>query len=279
MRYNTLHDHGFGSVWTDIYVNRRQGYYTSVNDYHKHTFYEVNLILSGNVKILLGDHFEDRTGCCLVLTRPGTPHYITCRPDTLYSRLYLVFTDAFMADRLPEWEQLLSSFGQDGRILPLTETQADMLRGLMEQIEQERSPLGKRLLSYYILCRIRELSDAGAPPKHKMPPYIVQTLLYLEQHYAEHIVAAELASRLYIGRTTLMTAFKAHTGRTLGEYLTLCRLKRAVPLLYAGKTLEDTAEQCGFSDSSGLIRAFRRHYGMTPREYVQQDTDTPTISP
>ena len=40
-----IYDYGFGTVWSDVHVSYREGYYTSVTDYHEHSFYEINLIL------------------------------------------------------------------------------------------------------------------------------------------------------------------------------------------------------------------------------------------
>ena len=101
------------------------------------------------------------------------------------------------------------------------------------------------------------------------PHYIFETLTYLENHYNEKINFTILAESLYVGRTTLMTEFKRYTESTLGEYLTKCRLKNAIPLLLQKKTVEYAAEACGFSDSSGFIRAFKRHYGTTPFKYIK----------
>jgi hypothetical protein len=50
---NGQYDHGYGSLWQDVLVYRREGFTTSVADYHEHEYYELNLILSGNVRILL----------------------------------------------------------------------------------------------------------------------------------------------------------------------------------------------------------------------------------
>ena len=49
------YDYNFGTAWETFHVERREAYSTSVTDYHKHGFYEINLILSGNViGLLLG---------------------------------------------------------------------------------------------------------------------------------------------------------------------------------------------------------------------------------
>lgn len=270
-------------MWKDVYTNYRQGYSTSVTDYHRHGFYEINLILSGNVRILLGDRLEEGTENRIVLTRPGTPHYISCKPDRLYSRLYLVFTDTFAAGFLPDWHRLAALFGETGRCLRITSEETEELRGWIEQIGRESSPFRQRLLIYYLLSRISDLSGEEMRDTNRIPPYIAQALAYLESHYSEKFLAADLAGSLHIGRTTLMTEFKKHLGVTIGHYLTECRLEHAVRMLGEGSPLEYTAVRCGFADSSGLIHSFKRRYGTTPRQYAErlqrlaaQDAETPS---
>ena len=269
MNTKDLYDYGFGSVWNDVFVTHREGYYTSVTDYHEHNFYEINLILSGNIKILTRDRFEEGTENRIVLTRPHTPHYISCLPDTLYSRLYLVFTDNFIANYFHEWKSLSGIFSENGRIITLTSEQTALFKELIKRIESENKLFGKRLLVFYLLHKLSELSMDEIGNESCPPAYIMETVAYIENNYSEKITASELSKNLYIGRTKLMTDFKKHTGKTLGEYITLCRLKNAVQLLSDDKTLEYTAERCGFADSSGLIRAFKKHYGITPYKYIK----------
>ncbi|MBE6597788.1 MAG: AraC family transcriptional regulator [Ruminococcaceae bacterium] len=258
----------FETKWSDIHVRHREGYYTSITDYHKHDFYEINLILSGNVKILLSDRSVDGSGNKLVLSPPNTLHYITCTPDILYSRIYLLFTEEFIANYLSEWRQLSSVFGDQGEIIDLTTEQTSFFKELILEIEKEINPFRQKLLTYYMLSHIFELQPLNSARSDKIPHYIFEAISYIESHYGEKLLAADIAKSLHIGRTTLMTEFKKHTGNTIGECISECRLKNAEMKLRSGNTLETTAIECGFSDSSGLIHAFKRRYGMTPKQYI-----------
>ena len=268
MSSSNMYDYGYGKLWNDVHVERRSGYSTSVTDFHKHSFYEINLILSGNIKILLQDRFEEGTENKIVLTRPGTAHFISCKPDTLYSRIYLVFTEEFITEFQPAWYTLSMLFGKSGTILTLTPDEANFFCTLIEQIEKERSNPAKGFLMGYFLCKLSELYQTE-PLKKDIQPYVFEALTYIERHYAEKINFSEMAKQLYIGRTTLMTDFKAYIGITVGEYLTKCRLKHSIQLLLQKKTIEYVSEKCGFSDSSGFIRAFKRIYGTTPHKYIK----------
>ena len=93
---NVLYDHGYQNQWTDVYVEIRERYKTSVTDFHEHDFYEINLILSGDVKVFAANQVVDGTSNKIVLAKPDTPHFVSCNSDVLYSSVYLVFSDEFI---------------------------------------------------------------------------------------------------------------------------------------------------------------------------------------
>lgn len=266
-----LYDYGYGRVWKDVFVNRKKGYYTSVADFHEHDFFEINLILSGNVKILLSDCAVEGTGSRLVLTKPGTPHFVSCNPDTLYSRIYLVFSKDFVTGRIAEWQELSEIFGKNGRIINISDDQKDFCYKIINRIPDESNTFRKRLLVFYLLSYIGESLQKDGTNLTSIPNYIIEALSYIDEYYREKITAQKLAEKLHVCRTTLMTSFKKYTGSTLNDYIVHCRLKNAIKLLSEGKTEQETAEHCGLCDAGGLIRAFKREFGMTPKKYLSQD--------
>ena len=272
-----LNDYGYGTAWKQVYVHSREGYFSSVVDFHVHEYYEINLVLSGNIRMLLPDHAEETTGCRIILTRPGTPHFISCQPDTLYSRLYLLFSHEFIDHYVPEWKQLLSVFGKNGRIIAITPEQKELCAGLIRQLQNETDLFRQRLITLYLLSHLAEFSKTDNTNLSEIPSYVTNAMTYISRHYAEKIIASDLAWQLNIGRTTLMTAFKKYTGSTVNEYLTHCRLQNTVRLLREGKTEQEVAELCGFCDSSGLIRSFRRNFGVSPKKYLLQLSDPDTV--
>ena len=45
----------YKTAWNDCTVDYYEGYRTTMVDFHMHDYYEVSLILTGNVKVLLSD--------------------------------------------------------------------------------------------------------------------------------------------------------------------------------------------------------------------------------
>lgn len=270
---NAVYDHGYGVKWKDVYVDKRERYRTSVTDFHEHEFYEINLILSGNVKVLLKAEANDDAVSKIVLAKPNTTHFISCKPDMLYSSLYLVFTEEFVTSYIPEYRQLLSVFGENGKIIELSNEQRERCKEIILKIQAETDTVRQKILIMYLLSVINDFSATDRSEHTPTPGFIIDALLYIDEHYAEKIVAKELAERLFIGRTTLMTEFKKYTGSTLNKYITHIRLKNALSLLRSGQTEGQVAEKCGFGDSSGLIRCFKRSYGVAPKQYLKQQHD------
>ena len=259
--------------WKDVYVKYRESYYPPITDFHEHDYYEINFIESGNVKVFLPGLIDEGCHSRILLTPPGTPHLVSCKPDILYSRFYLLFSKEFIQSSY-EFSKLLELFRNGGRVVAVSQSQQDFCKALLSRLEQETSPIRKKLLVLYLLSYIDEF--ANNTHSVSVPSYIMQAMVYIEGHYNQKILASNLAQKIHVGRTTLMTNFKKYTGLTLNQYITHCRIKKAVALLEEGKTEYDVAENCGFADTGGLIRSFKSFFGMTPRQYLA-NLNSPTV--
>ena len=266
-----LEQFGYRTDWRQISTDYYEGYRPQMTDYHMHDYYEISLILSGNVRILLSDRAQEGVGCRLVLLRPRTPHYIICRPDRLYRRQNLLFSADLLADHADDLQELLPAFGKNGTVLPLQEKEAERYLQLIKAIQGEDEPLRQKLLILYLLSLAKSQDCLAAAPT-ALPSFVSGALDYISAHYAEPLAAEMLAWKLHVSRTTLMTSFKKHTGSTLGEYITRYRLRRAIRLLRTGESEPEVARLCGFHDACNMIRCFKKHLGLPPRKYLSAHT-------
>lgn len=264
----TLDVHGFRELWQDITLDKYEGYYPNMTDYHMHEYYEISLIISGNVNVLLKDKAVSSQTAKLVLLPPLAPHYIYCEPDLLYSRRNVLFSGEFLRDNPNEWKMLSRIFGKNGVVLTIEEGQCETYLALVKQIEKEENLFRRRLLLLLFLSLISDnMQEQGVA--FDIPEFVTEALSIISTGFKERIVAEDLAKRLKVGRTTLMTGFKKYTGTTLNEYLLRCRLKAAVEMLQNGKNEQQTAEECGFGDACNLIRCFKRQFSKTPKQYIK----------
>ncbi len=268
-----LDDLNYKKTWKDIVVEDYESYRPNMSRYHTHSYYEISMIVRGNVTVILGstaDRITSRgTDCRILLIRPLTPHIITPEPDALYTRRNILFTPAVVAEFPPAWRELLDVFGKGSRMIHPDEDTLRRCLSVSDALKAEENPLRRRLLLLYFLSVLFERQDEEDHGT-RMPAFINEALEYISEHYPEKITAESLAAIVGVGRTTLMTAFRRYTGTTLCEYLTRCRLRSAVKCLSMGMTEQETAERCGFGSTCYLIRVFRKHFNVTPLEYVRR---------
>jgi AraC-like DNA-binding protein len=77
-----------------------------------------------------------------------------------------------------------------------------------------------------------------------------------------------LAVKFNANPSNLSTQFKQEKGMTLTDYINKKRMEYAVSLLQnSGDYIQEVGEQCGFLDANYFSRLFKKHYGLSPREF------------
>jgi len=94
-----------------------------------------------------------------------------------------------------------------------------------------------------------------------------RVLTYVEEHLAEDITVADLASVACLSIFHFTRAFAATIGMPPHRYVSRRRLENAKKMIATGHALGEIALNSRFSSQSSFTRAFRRATGMTPAEY------------
>lgn len=78
----------------------------------------------------------------------------------------------------------------------------------------------------------------------------------------------ELAHALNLSRSRFQHLFKAETGMPPAQYLRTLRLERAEELMRTSVlSVKQVMTSVGIGDKSHFERAFKKAYGLTPRQY------------
>ncbi|NLF29689.1 MAG: helix-turn-helix transcriptional regulator [Planctomycetes bacterium] len=141
---------------------------------------------------------------------------------------------------------------------------------------QEPSPSLSPADGYAIRSALTELlvglledrREQLAPPAHRLPAAVRDTLDYLDTHYADaDLTAAALARRVRLTPTHFTRLFGRHVGQPPMTYLRRLRIGTAVQLLrQTDQPVQTVAWSVGFSDPFHFSRVFKQIVGASPRQ-------------
>lgn len=94
-----------------------------------------------------------------------------------------------------------------------------------------------------------------------------QSIEYLTQHYSNKLTIKTMSHLMNMSEQHFSRLFKAYTGKTFVDYLTLFRLEQAKKLLiHSDIPITQIPELTGFCNPNYFSRIFKTHYGQTPSQ-------------
>lgn len=107
--------------------------------------------------------------------------------------------------------------------------------------------------------------------KHSMKGYsflVSQVIVYIDSDLSADLSLKAQAARLNVNASYLSTLFKKETGKTLTEYVNGKRMKYATDLLLSTNLqVQVIAQHCGIVDVNYFTKMFKKHVGVTPKEF------------
>ena len=105
--------------------------------------------------------------------------------------------------------------------------------------------------------------------ENALPARMVEELdAYISENCSDEISNTELGAVFGYHPFYISRMLKDRKGITLRQYVIFYRLKAARRMLeVTGKTVNEIAEQLGFTDASYFTKVFKSEFGVTPKEY------------
>lgn len=115
------------------------------------------------------------------------------------------------------------------------------------------------------------LGESGAASAARRDRRIFsQAVSILTRQLTEPPSATDLAHRVGTNQQRLTCIFREQVGMSAYEYLQQLRLERGRGLLHdSDLQVQLIADRIGYRNAGDFTRAFRRHFGVTPRQYRQ----------
>lgn len=245
---------------------------------HHHDFYEVYLLLGGEVDYWVDGRLYHLQPGDLLLINPMEFHRPNVKGDgAVYERVVLWIEKSFFEGLSSEGESLTRCFDH---ALPthtnlirasslwrsdLTARMNALVREYYSEEYGSRLCANGLLLQFLVELNRVALQNDGRPPREESSPLVSKVLAYIADHYAEDLSLAVLAQQFFVSKYHLSHEFSRTVGIGVHRYITLKRLLIAKQLMTDGMPPGDVFTVCGFRDYTGFYRAFKAEYGISPR--------------
>lgn len=253
---------------------RAAGYVMS--SHHCHTQFELFYVESGACRFLIENNMYDLHAGDFILIPPLALHYTrylfgACRRCVLFFRREDL--DETTIACMPHQ----AAFFSETRIFQVPEALQESLTAHIGRMEREEK-IGDSRSAALLRLQLQELflyssrvciflQDTPANI-YTTDRQIQEAARFIISHYMEQITTADVAAAAGFSPNYLSRKFRAAAGIGVHEYLTFIRLQHAaLELVSTDDSITEIAFHCGFSDSNYFKDAFKRKYGLTPREY------------
>ena len=103
---------------------------------------------------------------------------------------------------------------------------------------------------------------------------IANVATYMENNYADAIKLEDLAALTHYSCRHFTRLFQEHFHTSPMTYLNAIRMYKASNMIIkTSLSIEEVAHRSGFEDSGHFCRQFKRHYGLTPKQWRKQHID------
>ncbi len=241
---------------------------------HCHAYCEIYYIEYGTCRFFIENNMYDLKSGDFLFIPPQVFHYTRyldghCKKTSLFFREEDV--DDGVKKLLPQ-----SDFFSKTRIFETPAAHAEQINTLLSRMVNEEKisdaqteAMLRFLFQELFLLFIRNCNFLHVPTDiHTTDSQIVKAAQYISRRYFEPLTTADVAEAVGYSPNYLSRKFKEAVGVGVHEYIVFIRLQNAANELLSTKdTITEIALRCGFSDGNYFKDAFKKKYGLTPRDY------------
>ncbi|MCW4153084.1 MULTISPECIES: AraC family transcriptional regulator [Halomonadaceae] len=240
----------------------------SATRHHAHDFHQIVITLCGASEFEiegLGGRVNAFSGC---IVPANHEHYYS---GSGYNRQLILDLPEDAPALTGEQRELVALFDAP-RFFALDASLRHYLAFMECELGQTDSPglppfQHDRLAATFLGALKGRLGNAPEPPSRLDIRHLDR---FIQQHMADNLRVADLAKLVCLSEAHFSERFRQQTGLSPWQYVKRQRLHAAHQLVVQSHlSLTDIALQTGFANQSALSHAFRRSYGLSPRQLRQ----------
>ena len=253
---------------------------------HVHPEYELNLLLHGKRRMLVGNRsyiIEEGTLVLVDSNRIHRSDVVEGDPNAYYERIILYISK----DKVEKYDSIFpelemgSFFRQYDGIYVLSPGERQRAMQMFDTVRQEldsgqeksQTLIDLTIIGFFISfwrSRRPAVFPAGEqdPQKKGKSSVAYDVSEYILAHFCEQIRLEDLAERFFISESYLSRSFKDAIGVGITEYINILRIRKSQELLEDSRlSVAEIAQAVGFESASYFGRVFQKHFEISPSQY------------
>lgn len=247
---------------------------------HRHDHYEIYFFLSGAVSCQIGQQTYPLSYGDICLMTPGIYHRPVFHSQQIpYRRIVLWISVDYLSHIKKQYPQIDSCFAlceekQQYHFANDSGTAQLLFGKLFDLIEEYHfdAAFHEQLLECCLCAFLLQLDrvtherlfSAAGPDKS---PLFSQICEYIHTHLEDKLTLDTLAAEFYVSKYYIAHTFKENMGISTHQYILKRRLHASKSSILSGKPLQDVGSSYGFSNYTTFFRAFKKEFGLSPKEY------------
>ncbi|EPY2272017.1 AraC family transcriptional regulator [Clostridium sporogenes] len=250
---------------------------------HYHDFNKIIVFISGNVSYLIEGKAYKLKPWDILFVSSNDLHKVIINNDEPYERIIIWVNSKFLEMHNKNNSNLLTCFQLSSKLkinlFRMEEHNISLIKHTLFSLESatKDKEFGNIVLKNSLFIQLMVylnrlfMNNTNHIKKNDIEydKQIEEIINYIKENLQEDLCIDTLSSKFFINKYYLMHKFKSQTGYTLHKYIQQKRLAFSKSLIIKGHKITEVYIKCGFGDYSTFIRAFKKAYGISPKDYYK----------
>jgi AraC-like DNA-binding protein len=255
---------------------------------HSHDYYEIMYVAEGSGKHVIDRQIYEIVSGTLFFIPPLVSHKLIMRPNTANHFYNIELLPSLLkpqplsgSDHGFTWDEIRLPSEEPDRRPAVYGMRCDeaahleILGAMGPLFAEDRYHRAHwvRLIPAHLqivlgtLVRARLESRLHSLTPLRLPEEIWRALLYLDSNFTDALSIDDICRHSGLSRSNLSRQFRTLLDQTPIEYVADLRITKAITFLWTGRSVSETAYECGFKEPTYFGKVFRRRMGLTPAAF------------